>query len=302
MFALAAQPGSAAPRAAGRTAEPVIHIEDVARFYEVYDAARGHPTAEALQRDYIDPGSPGLRHLQEIRHVTGATIAAAIAAHPEIYANAKRCLPVLPRVRGRVATALHRLGGLYAKAVFPPVTVVITRGKPAGVADAAGVIIGLDPLCALTYLNRDIEERFVHAIAHEYIHVQQAKQSPAFYDDPKPTVLEITLIEGAAEFVATRIAGEESFQSPYAPANRADDAAVESRFVADEDDTDTSKWVGDGTLTTPGDLGYWIGYRIVESYYERAADKRQALRDIIEIHDPKAFLARSGWHPGAPLP
>ena len=52
------------------------------------------------------------------------------------------------------------------------------------------------------------------------------------------------------------------------------------------------------TELRPGDLGYWVGYRIVESYYEKARDKRQALRDILEMTDAKAFLARSGWHPG----
>jgi hypothetical protein len=32
--------------------------------------------------------------------------------------------------------------------------------------------------------------------------------------------------------------------------------------------------------------------------YQHAADKRQAIRDILEMSDPKAFLARSGWRPG----
>ena len=40
-----------------------------------------------------------------------------------------------------------------------------------------------------------------------------------------------------------------------------------------------------------GDLGYWVGYRIVKSYYQHAADKRRAIRDILEMSDPKAFLA-----------
>src|SRR5262249_51546790 len=34
------------------TSGPVILIADVDRFYEVYDSAGGHPTAEQLQRDY----------------------------------------------------------------------------------------------------------------------------------------------------------------------------------------------------------------------------------------------------------
>jgi hypothetical protein len=51
----------------------------------------------------------------------------------------------------------------------------------------------------------------------------------------------------------------------------------------------------------PGDLGYWVGYRIVKSYYQHAADERQALREILEMTDSKAFLAKSGWYPGIQL-
>jgi len=46
------------------------------------------------------------------------------------------------------------------------------------------------------------------------------------------------------------------------------------------------------------DLGYWVGYRIAKAYYQRAADKQQAVREILEMSDPKAFLAKSGWRPG----
>jgi hypothetical protein len=45
-----------------------------------------------------------------------------------------------------------------------------------------------------------------------------------------------------------------------------------------------------------------VGYRIVKSYYLHATDKRAALRDIIQVQDVKAFLAKSGWFPGIILP
>lgn len=280
---------------------PVIYTEDVTRFYRVYDDAHGHPTARQLQREYIDPGSPGLHHLAGIRNVTGVTIAKAMVAHPQIFAEARRCTAVLPRVRVRVAAALRTLGLLYRDAQFPPVTVAVSRGKPAGVADAEGVIIGLEATCAVTYFNPNVEDRFVHEIAHEYTHVQQALRSPAFYNNPEPTVLQSSLIEGAAEFVATLITREAVFHSPYAPAEEGQRREIEARFVADEGKTDLSQWIDNGTLTTPGDLGYWVGYRIVESYYEHAADKGRALSDIIEMKDAKAFLAKSGWYPGIRL-
>jgi hypothetical protein len=281
-----------------QTGSPVIETGDVARFYKVYEAAHGQPTAEELQREYIDPGSPGLHHLAEIRNVTGATIARALAAHPEVFADARRCLAVLPRVRQRVAAALHTLAGLYPEAGFPPVTIAISRGKPVGVGDSSGVVIGLEALCAVNYLGADIEDRFVHTIAHEYTHVQQALRSPALYNKAKPTVLEASLVEGAADFTATLIAHEVGFHSPYTPADAARAEEIETRFLADEDKTDLSQWIDNGSLTDPGDLGYWVGYRIVRSYYDHAADKRQALAEIVEMSDAKAFLAKSSWYPG----
>jgi hypothetical protein len=45
-----------------------------------------------------------------------------------------------------------------------------------------------------------------------------------------------------------------------------------------------------------------LGYRIAKSYYRHASDKRAALRDIIQVQDAKAFLAKSGWFPGIMLP
>lgn len=86
----------------GPSAAIEIQTEDVARFYKVYDAAGGRPTAEQLQRDYIDPGTDGLRHLLKVRPVTAERIAQAIAAHPELYTNARSCMAVLPRVRERL--------------------------------------------------------------------------------------------------------------------------------------------------------------------------------------------------------
>jgi predicted Zn-dependent protease DUF2268 len=280
---------------------PVIHTDDVDRFYNVYDAAGGHPTAEQLQHDYLDPGSDGLRNLAKVRDVTAARIADNIAKHPEIYSGARQCVAALPRVRQRVQVALRKLGRLYPDARFPPVTIAVGRGKPVGIGSAAtGLQIGLEALCAVKWDNLDVEERFVRVIVHEYIHVQQF---PALDDDEHPTLLERSLIEGGAEFGTELILGQpaEVASPPLRAATLGHEKEIESAFVADEDSTDLSKWLDNSTFDKQGDLGYWVGYRIVKTYYQHATDKRRALREIIEMTDPKAFLAKSGWYPGIVL-
>ena len=45
----------------------------------------------------------------------------------------------------------------------------------------------------------------------------------------------------------------------------------------------------------PQDLGYAIGARIVEAYYQQASDKRKAAQKIMAITDYPAFLKNSGY-------
>ncbi|MGB7230614.1 MAG: DUF2268 domain-containing putative Zn-dependent protease [Candidatus Acidiferrum sp.] len=279
--------------------KPVIQIEDVALFYKIYDDAGGHPIADQLQHDYLDAGSDGLHVLAKLRNVTGARIADNLAKHPEVYSDAKRCMAVLPRVRERLQVALGKLGELYPEAIFPPVTIAVGRGKPVAIGGPGhGVQIGLEALCATNWLNPNVEDRFVHVIAHEYAHVQQ---SSSLVDEEHPTVLELSLIEGAAEFVAEMTSGGVAY-SEHAAETKGHEKEIETAFVADEDKTDLSDWLNNSTMEKPRDLGYWVGYRIVKSYYQHAPDKRIAFREILQMSDPKAFLAKSGWSPGIQLP
>lgn len=279
---------------------PEIRTDDVARFYALYDAAGGKPTAEQLQRDYLDKGSAGLAEFARLRTITGERMAAAIAANPKMFDDARRCNAVLPRVRARLAPALAKLAALYPKGVYPPVTFAIGRGKTGGTANASGVMIGLETLCAFDFMEPDPENRFVYVIAHEYAHVQQPA---AQVENPDESVLTAALTEGAAEFVGELISGSVSYRHLIA-ATKGREAELETAFLADRDKKALgSDWLynGRGTPERPGDLGYWVGYRVAKAYYRKAKDKRAALGEIIEMPDPKAFLAASGWKPGMKL-
>jgi len=289
---------AAAPAVAAR-AGPQIVTSDVDRFYQVYEAHGGHPSAEVLDRDYLAPGTGELHRLMGLRHVSGATIAKAMEAHPETYRNARQCLAVLPNVKRRLTADFAKLARAYPEARFPPVTIVMGRIRPAGYGDASGVIIGLETLCEATFMNPDPEDRFVHAIMHEYGHVQQeGPVSTVDMGKPGATVLTMSLMEGAADFFAELFSGD---VGNVAQRNvvKGHEGEVERAFVHDEDNTDLSDWMynSQGTTEHPGDLGYWVGYRIVKAYYGRAADKHQALIDILHMTDAKAFVTRSGWKP-----
>lgn len=292
----AAQPATRpSAGATGADAAVPVVIEDVARFYRLYDATAGQPDAERLQRDYLDAGSEGLGHFAKRRRVTGARIADTLAKRPQLYVEAKRCMRVLPQVQARLSRALQGLAESYPQANLPPVSIVVGPGKPVGIGyPDTGLQIGLEALCAVDWMNPDLEDRFVHVITHEYAHVQLA---PEIADLEQPTVLQRSLAEGAAEFVAELFSGNVAY-AHFGPIVSGREQEIETAFVADMHGTDMSRWLDNSTLEKPGDLGYWVGHRIVKAYYRQAPDKRRALGEILRMRDPEAFFEASGWRPG----
>jgi len=288
LIALAASPAAAAGRG-----EAEVRTSDVDLFYRVYETAKGHPTAEALQRDYLDAGSPGVREFIPERILSAERLAQRIAEKPEVYERARTCAVALPEARRRLKPAFRKLAKLYPKAQFPPVTVLIGRNTSGGTTGPSGVLIGMEVVCATVQPDETAADRFTHLIAHEYGHVQQRLDQ-----FPKPTVLQASLIEGTAELMAELTTGRIANHHLIAW-TRGRETKVGQAFLRDADKTDLSAWLynGIGTPRAPGDLGYWQGWRIARAYYDRAKDKRQALADLIAMKDAKAILAASGWKP-----
>jgi uncharacterized protein YjaZ len=136
-----------------------------------------------------------------------------------------------------------------------------------------------------------LDVRLTHMVAHEMVHSLQA----GFAGE---TLLASSLNEGVAEFVCELISGRVSNIHLEAwTAGR--EAEIEQRFARDMNATDRSQWLynGVGTPETPGDLGYWVGYRIARAYYERAPEKRRAIAEMLRAVDARAFLRDSGWRP-----
>ena len=279
---------------------PQIITSDVDRFYQVYDAAGGHPSAEQLDRDYLAPGSEPLHEFAKARNVTGTRIADTIAKRPETYVGARRCLQVLPQVKVRLKEALGKLVRLYPQAKLPPVSIVVGRGKPVGITSPSGVTMGLEAMCAADFMDPDLVDRFVHTISHEYGHIQQPDEVQALDPgDPGATVLYMSLMEGAGEFTAELISGGVG-NYQHAAWTKGREVKIGEAFLRDQDSLDLKPWMynGPGDREHPSDLGYWVGYRIIKAYYARARDKHAALKTIFAMKDPKAFLAESGWKPG----
>lgn len=291
---------SAAGRASDSPPRVTVVTSDVDRFFALYDDPAIAAQPDVLAARYLATPSPGLVEFMAMRRITSERIATKLREKPELYREARGCANMLGNVRGRLTAAADRLASLYPPAIFPPITIAIGRGTPVAAANGEGLYVSLEPLCAAKFFEPDDEDRFVHVIAHEYIHAQQPL---AQVESDSDTVLHAALVEGAAEFVAEQIGGSVGYTHLHRwAAGR--EAQIETAFLAEKDGkAKDSRWVYNqlGTEDWPGDLGYWVGYRVVKAYYQRSPDKKAAIKAIIEMRDPAAFLAESGWTPGMKL-
>ncbi|TGV30918.1 hypothetical protein, partial [Mesorhizobium sp. M8A.F.Ca.ET.142.01.1.1] len=108
-----------------------------------------------------------------------------------------------------------------------------------GVTTEAGVVIGLEALCNADWMQPDVGDRFVHLIAHEYVHVQQPG---ARLEVEQPTLLYQTLLEGGAEYVGELISGQTANAHLHRWA-QGRECALERAFVQDSRGTDLSQWL-----------------------------------------------------------
>lgn len=291
-----------AAESASTGAKPRVDIVtlDVDRFYALYDDPALFAAPDVLAARYLADASPGLREYMAMRRITPERVAKALREKPDLYRDARGCAQKLGPIRTRLGTATDRLATLYPAAIFPPITIALSRGAPVAAANGKGLYVSLEALCAAKFLEADDENRFVHVIAHEYVHAQQPL---AQVEDREETVLRAALIEGAAEFVAEQISGSVGY-THLQRWTKGRETAIEQAFLAEKDGKAIgSRWLYNqrGSEDWPGDLGYWVGYRVAKSYYNRAPDKAAAIREIIEMRDPAAFLAESGWTPGMKL-
>jgi uncharacterized protein YjaZ len=128
-------------------------------------------------------------------------------------------------------------------------------------------------------------------VAHESVHFQQKYLALG-------TLLCACLKEGSADFLGKLTSGRliARMDETHVWAN-ARERELWEEFQKELDGKDTSRWLygKSGGNGRPVDLGYWIGYKISEAYFQNATDKKAAVRDMLLIKDCREFLKASRY-------
>lgn len=273
---------------------------DIDLFWKAYDKATPANDLYVYRDEYLRKGSEGLQAFTKLRIGSSCNLVDAINGAPKYYAKLREPSLKIASYEPRIRASFKKLQQLYPDAVFPDVYFVIGRLSSGGTLTDKALFIGVDmygrngdaPTDELNdWLKAVINpmDRVPHIVAHELIHYQQK------YGENQ-TLLARSMREGTADFIAEIISGGHINPHLHTYGNPVE-RELWLEFQKEMNGADVSNWLyqGDKAKTRPADLGYYMGYKIAESYYKQAPDKSQAIREILEIKDFAAFLEASGY-------
>ncbi len=288
-------------KAIGQPAYPLVPRDaaivssDIANFIEAYKLLNPESDSLAILREnYFDKGSPGLKEYCNRHGLTPKNLSAAIKSAPEAYAEISNFFDSLPEFKEQVLEEFEKFGEIIPDAMYPPTYLLIGANRGIGQASPAGQLITI----VKGLKNPD---RLINVIVHELAHFQQARslgfqEYIGTYSKPD-NMLDLVLREGGAQFInyyLVRGNVEDYSQLKYVDDNEKE---LRERFEQDLSKQDSNYWLWESLDKNdhPILLGYAVGYKIIKAYYDNAADKDDAIKDILAITDAKEFLARSGY-------
>lgn len=262
-----------------------IITTDIDNFWTAYDkivTTKDNAAQLAyLNKLFVEKASPGQQEMFKARRYAPQEYIDAINKRPEYWTRirpntlkAKDFAPVFE-------TGIEKLRKIYPE--LRPANIYFTVGvfRSGGTTSGSNILLGSEIVLA----DEERMKNLMFTIVHEYVHTQQKKTAIG-------NLLGQSVMEGVAEFVAVKALDTPSF-APAINFGKSNEPRVKNAFARQMFNIDYVFWLysnAENEFKTR-DLGYYVGYAIAEKYYEKAKDKKLAVKEMIELDydNPIAF-------------
>ncbi|MBU2947040.1 DUF2268 domain-containing putative Zn-dependent protease [Zobellia uliginosa] len=279
-----------------------IETSDIPNFWKAYDSIQNSAEkAKVFSELYLDKASEPFKKMialsGDIRNPENYL--SSFEEYPKFWNSLRNPTLELQNIESEIIECFSRVKELYPN--FKPGDVCIFIGVRSIQASVPnnGNLIFMGGELNLQFDKIDLSEfkpgetfpyqnSIKSTIVHETIHLQQKGDVE--------TLLGQAIHEGSADFLAELFLNE-PYKSQAYIYGRKNEEKLWIEFAKEMDSADISNWfyIESGKKDRPADLGYFIGYMISQSYYEKAMDKNKAIQEIIEVTDFEKFLETSGY-------
>ena len=275
---------------------------DIKNFWKAFDEAKDKNKEEQLriyQKLYIAQASKGFKSWLEKRNKSVEELVDGINQMLPFYESIRENTLIINQLEKEVRAGFYALEYLYPKANFPNVYYFIwyffqtgstTTNMGLMIAAETQSVAPTTPLDAIPSIHREMVEsmnlsRMPSLVVHESIHEQQ--------DYEVKNLLDKAIKEGACDFIAELCTGQNPSRVVHDYAN-AKEEELWIEFKEKMYTNDYTGWTGI-PQDRPAGLAYWMGYKIVEDYYNKQPNKKKAIETIIKAKSYKKIFDASGY-------
>jgi predicted Zn-dependent protease DUF2268 len=253
---------------------------DITNFWAAFDKLE---VSDNPFIDYLANGSQGLKDFIPNRIESPKKLLKVVKRRqPDYEAIRENSLLVNSSIE-EIKKSYQAFASLYDSAVFPTTYFVLGAFNTGGTASENGLIIGMEKQESVGHLP--------YVVAHELIHFNQN------YPGGRTTLLEQSIKEGSADFIGELISGKHINARAFTYGKEYE-KQLSSEFAEIMHGYNYKGWLYGSKgkkKGRPKDLGYWMGYKICEAYYNKSINRKDAIREILNIKNFDDFLIKSGY-------
>ena len=291
-----------------------IVTKDIANFWIAYDKITAtqdsilqHKLIDSL---YFQKGTDGLKAIMQARNYTSQDYINAINHYPRFWNSIRKNTLKADKLSTELEKGIRKLKEIYPDSKPAKIYFTIGALRTNGTTVDSLVLIGSELALAdintptnefpenlshlTSYFDSEPSKNIVFLNIHEYVHTQQ--KTTIGYN-----LLAQTVIEGVAEFLAEKALDINS-PNPQIEFGRENDTEIKAKFALEMFSPYLFNWIWNSADNEFGtrDLAYYVGYKICDNYYNKAADKEKAIQEMIELDynnepDLIEFVERAGY-------
>lgn len=280
--------------------DPKFFTSDIDLFWSTFDTINSDFSESLFQEQYIDKGSAGLKDYARMKD---------LASSLEWRLKQKAYLDYYQAIRSNTfdyeeqikksKVGIKRLQEIYSGTIIYDVYFFIGALTAGGKTSDNGLLIAVEmfssieniSLSALDYVyQRAIKTKdFIpNVIIHELVHLQQ---HPICKNIEYITNLERAILEGMADYISELILPDEPFMNIHI--HQYADTIEENIWLDFKEDmnkksSSTDWFYSDNSNNTLGyerDMGYYIGYKILESYSQKFDSEKELIVSMLNSTD-----------------
>lgn len=279
---------------------------EVTNFWKAYDLAQKSNDSlkqmEIMNSEYLEKASPALKALIKMDTMSVSDYVKSINKIPKRWNKVRTRTLEIAQQDYDIEKLYTSFKKIYPSFHSPQISFVIGTFNRGGTTTREFILIGTEVTALTSLSDPEIKQSTEYNIAHELVHVQQDYINGVNNEEEYRNLdlLGWALMEGSCDFIAEKLLGNLPHIA-YIDYGRNHEEQLWSEFKKDMYQYDTDQWMYNGSSSKdkPADLAYFVGYTICKSYYEKAADKKAALKEIISINYSKnehhAFFKKAGY-------